>query len=1039
MSERTAPPVRRPRLNPFAFPSETTLRFVLLVIFVLCGSARLYGEFPDQANQPARQCMSQAWSEISRLDMSSPSDAVGNARVIDTDLLRLLARCAALMRPEIIWQISGMCLVLVVAVIFYVLYPTWKLRTGRLEPISSAEQPAIEHELQSIVEAARLPDPPVFVWNPLAAGLPVVFGRRGRYYVAMSGSFIAQYFYRDKASFRAIMLHELAHIHNGDVPKTYLTMSLWLAFLVAALAPTSFVFFWRMTTLRWWDTASLLLESILWTGVIVLSGLAVLRAREYYADVRASVWDPVSRIDHVLSALSAPVRQGWRRYLRFHPDPWERRQIVEDPSRLLRLSFADTFGIGIAAWSIVSVVSGILILVWPRDAWALVVFFASIKVVVPAVVFVFAIGAIGIGVWRSAFASLLKGDHPSKGTGWLGAAFVAGSFPGLVLILAEAAVQSFGEQPLPFSDSLTGLQLDAGTYSVLLVGCLLIFRWISQAASAWFEVVLQSRSPRPLLLFTVATALILVVVAFALATYSVLFSVLVTPWRRAGADWIYVYGLFAGGPIVIASLAVWAFPLAASWWRRRVVPAGLAPWVFLDGASPEISTREPVPIRAALLTGIVMGLLFWLSWELLHFRNYLPTGIGDGINSAFDWLFAWTASIFGDRDFLLAGSAACFQALAAAIVAGRATRLGAVCGLFAASVAGFTIVVGNFIFFGVGSEIQLSAQAPAFVEQTMGLGAVVALPTAIVAAGIADLARRVSGLDGRKRQGRPGAWSLLSKASFAALCIVVGIGMTARIREVVLPMLEANAYRASAERGDSDAQNKLGSMYALGQSVARDDAQAVFWWRKAAEQGHADAQFNLAGMFLDGRGVAQDDVLAVQWVRRAAEQGHVYAENGLGTMYAQGRGVPQDDALALQWFRRAAEKGNAHAQDGLGLFYAIGRGTSRDDAAAVEWLRKSAEQGYADAQNNLGLMYQQGRALPKDDAQALQWFRRAAEQGHADAQFHVGQAYETGEVVAKDDEQAILWFRRAAEKSHAEARNHLQALCGSGLRTACSQ
>ena len=51
MPGQATPPVRGPRLNPFAFPSDTTLRFVLLVIFVICGSARLWGYFqvPDPA------------------------------------------------------------------------------------------------------------------------------------------------------------------------------------------------------------------------------------------------------------------------------------------------------------------------------------------------------------------------------------------------------------------------------------------------------------------------------------------------------------------------------------------------------------------------------------------------------------------------------------------------------------------------------------------------------------------------------------------------------------------------------------------------------------------------------------------------------------------------------------------------------------------------------------------------------------------------------------------------------------------------------
>ena len=93
-------------------------------------------------------------------------------------------------------MMGGMVLVILVAAVFYYLYPTWKLKTGRLEPISSSELPELEHELKSIVRSSPPFKAMIFVWNPLATGLPVVFGRRDKYYVALSGSFIAQHFYK---------------------------------------------------------------------------------------------------------------------------------------------------------------------------------------------------------------------------------------------------------------------------------------------------------------------------------------------------------------------------------------------------------------------------------------------------------------------------------------------------------------------------------------------------------------------------------------------------------------------------------------------------------------------------------------------------------------------------------------------------------------------------------------------------------------------------------------------------------------------------
>jgi len=43
------------------------------------------------------------------------------------------------------------------------------------------------------------------------------------------------------------------------------------------------------------------------------------------------------------------------------------------------------------------------------------------------------------------------------------------------------------------------------------------------------------------------------------------------------------------------------------------------------------------------------------------------------------------------------------------------------------------------------------------------------------------------------------------------------------------------------------------------------------WYRKAAEQGHAGAQFNRSICYTNGQGVAKDEQQAVQWYRKAAE------------------------------------------------------------------------------------------------------------------------------------------------------------------------
>ena len=56
-----------------------------------------------------------------------------------------------------------------------------------------------------------------------------------------------------------------------------------------------------------------------------------------------------------------------------------------------------------------------------------------------------------------------------------------------------------------------------------------------------------------------------------------------------------------------------------------------------------------------------------------------------------------------------------------------------------------------------------------------------------------------------------------------------------------------------AKQGHAVAQYNLGLLYANGQGVPKDDAQARQWYEKAAVQGHADAQVNLGiFMMMDG-------------------------------------------------------------------------------------------------------------------------------------------------------------------------------------------
>ena len=156
------------------------------------------------------------------------------------------------------------------------------------------------------------------------------------------------------------------------------------------------------------------------------------------------------------------------------------------------------------------------------------------------------------------------------------------------------------------------------------------------------------------------------------------------------------------------------------------------------------------------------------------------------------------------------------------------------------------------------------------------------------------------------------------------------------------PPVDLAALRQSAASGDADAQNNLGFMYASGQGVPKDFAEAARWYRKAADQDYPDAQNNFGVMYNNGQGFPRDYAEAIRWYRKAADLGDVKAQYNLGQLYRHGSGVKQDYVEAALWYRKAADQDYAYAQHNFGVCYKNGQGVPRDNDKAYMWLEMAA-------------------------------------------------------------------------------------------------
>src|SRR5262249_37073478 len=139
---------------------------------------------------------------------------------------------------------------------------------------------------------------------------------------------------------------------------------------------------------------------------------AALRARETYADVRASTWAPFAEgLDRALP--SRPPRAGgrWRSALSYvrqpfsrHPSPSARRHAVRDPSSLFATSFWFAAGTGVAgSLSLAGAAAVVDVLVPGAGDWTAAVVFAGLVV-----------GVAGLALWRAAFLAQVR-DAPMAG------------------------------------------------------------------------------------------------------------------------------------------------------------------------------------------------------------------------------------------------------------------------------------------------------------------------------------------------------------------------------------------------------------------------------------------------------------------------------------------------------------------------------------------------------------------------------------------------------------------------------------------------
>lgn len=524
--------------------------------------------------------------------------------------------------------------VLAAGMALFAVLPALKTRRGRAVPLAEVDDGRLAARLAGLVTEAGLSRQPRFVVDPgaVSSAGAVVFGRNRRATVCLHSGLVAR---RDKdpERFRAVLLHEFAHIRNGDVTLTYFTVAVWRVFLALTVVP--YLVVTTISTVSWSGATfgisqvvngarGLLLVGVL-VVLVTLARADVLRSREIHADLAAVRCGAEARV----WAAEAVPRTAFGRLRAFVTGPWNthprwqvRHDSLGEPVALFRVQPL-ALVLGGAAAMLVNYNATISLYQYGISPYGPVAEWAHQAVALATAALVAAVA--GIAIWRAvAYAVLTGGPGPSSARmgWWLGAGMAA----------AEVVTHRFS--------TTRWLPAYPEVLVLVVLGGVVIAWWVKQTAvlgvRAW-----RGGSLRPVVLIGLVAAALVMAWWFA--------------WWVAGGGAVFadgwpftgdgvrqqlsheLAGATAARPADVSPatvVAAMAATLMANVLQAPLVPLGvvalsvvpLLAWLIRPGdtaprwslgalsgsGSSAFTAAEPMPpIGRVLVPGVVAGLASW--------------------------------------------------------------------------------------------------------------------------------------------------------------------------------------------------------------------------------------------------------------------------------------------------------------------------------------------------------------------------------------------------------------------------------------------
>lgn len=325
-----AAPAEKRVLNPFAFRSEVDSRFSMLAVAavsLVINVATVAGFAFAVPSNP------------SNLDSPWTLPAVLGLPILSVLILLWMARR------------------------IYRRHPVRLMKQNGLRLLYTEEYEDFYHEIEQLAEEVGVCPTPDLVVGPKATSLDAqAFGFRNSYWLRLDLGYIALRKRRPDL-FRMVVLHELGHIRNNDVGRSYLTQAIWIsAQRLLKIGFFALAFYAIRENVREGlprggvrelatQLGTFLLTYLVWIGgtalVVAIIRASLLRVREIYADWRAVLFGAGQALADHLQRIASREDGPFIGFLSLHPPASVRLAALREPERMFRVSKRFAFSLGL--------------------------------------------------------------------------------------------------------------------------------------------------------------------------------------------------------------------------------------------------------------------------------------------------------------------------------------------------------------------------------------------------------------------------------------------------------------------------------------------------------------------------------------------------------------------------------------------------------------------------------------------------------------------------------------------------------------------